>query len=133
MPPRRSPKAGDGSFTAQVPTDKLGLIIGRGGATLTRIEGTYDVKVNIPSKEHQTGLTTPVHIEGQRVQECVMELARLCGVADGPDFGAHGGAHGGPAPMGASAGAGGTTSQVFLFRASHETRELQLLLQCHPK
>lgn len=131
---RRQPRAGETEYTTQVPTNKIGLIIGKGGATMKRLQQTFGVHIDIPGQELQNGPQTPIRIIGQHdaIQACVFELAKMCGIAtDGDGLGGGempvlDGGMGGPA-------AGGRDSQVFLFRVAPDTRELQLLLQLHAK
>lgn len=136
MPPRRA-KPGDSQHVLDIPSEKIGAVIGAKGVVLKSISEKYDVAVNIPDKAQQGPVATSIQIVGQDILGCIQELERICevdlgsGSFGGPQQMMGGGGGGMRVASGGASGGGGAENQVFVFRVSPHSRELQLLLQCH--
>eukprot|EP00658_Telonema_sp_P-2_P006326 TRINITY_DN12413_c0_g3_i2.p1 TRINITY_DN12413_c0_g3~~TRINITY_DN12413_c0_g3_i2.p1 ORF type:complete len:435 (-),score=87.03 TRINITY_DN12413_c0_g3_i2:308-1612(-) len=64
--------------TFQVPADKTGLIIGKHGATVKKINSDYGVECNIPKKNQISGPTVTITIKGRDPAGAQQHIQALC-------------------------------------------------------
>eukprot|EP00056_Hartaetosiga_gracilis_P021171 m.23061 g.23061 ORF g.23061 m.23061 type:complete len:241 (-) comp8930_c0_seq1:1580-2302(-) len=103
-----------------VPSDKVGLIIGKKGVTIKGLQQRYGVKIDT---NNQQGDQTQLVVTGQNPIGCLEEIVEMIEGA---------GSKKGPRSFDGPTG-GASTKEFFVFQINGETQELQLLLQKREK